>query len=647
MSPNPPLQRPQRQNNSSVNRPYRPSPRTQHSSGNGSGNSGNRGGGNRSQPSPWLDPDREPVPNATASFVEYLRWMREPDHQHKDATKVQILHLAQENANYRDRLKQLTQRTQLIAGQDNTFEVNCPWRIRVGGHRGPESILLPAFDALGMPFIPSSTLRGVARSQAIREVMAQKQINWQEAQQHVAAYFGSLDAQPADQAGKVIFLDAYPLPSSSGGLAMDMANNIWKWDNNRLDYSPNPNPFFSLKKPTFLIGLRLASGYQDPQVLQQVKRWLIAGLHSGIGSQVNTGYGELIKEGSGKSCDEFSRVGFSLEGQLIHGCQKFSQWRWNDRRHQWDMRGTPEAEVRPTAFKSMLRYWFRVFALGVLKPEVVQTWEANLFGAIAPTATVGWVRVNILSGKVTQKEPRKKNDPCGEQEGILTLAYSVEAPPAQQAAIAQLCQNLTWLMVNLGGIGQGARRPCYSRQTRDRAPWYRGSTFYLNEAEAAFWDQPESVKPFGQLFQKRLQDFYQALTRLSNCPINPRHLLEASPVGTHQWEEVADKHCQIVAVTGNSNTDKPYALEILHNRFHQLEGDRVSEAKSLCGGTRRDSVTVNGGQIRRDVVPSPVWIADLGDYQVVTVFGATANPRQAYLKELRRIPSYAQIFPFE
>ena len=469
MSSNP-LQRPKIKPKPSSGKPKKV---IQSNSQHGSGNSDNGGGGNRSQPSPWLDPDREPVPNATASFVEYLRWMREPDHPQKDATKVQILHLAQENANYRDRLKQLTQRTQLIAGRENTFEVSCPWRIRVGGHRGPESILLPAFDALGMPFIPSSTLRGVARSQAIREVMTQKQVDWQEAQQHIVAYFGSLDAQPADQAGKVIFLDAYPLSSSSGGLAMDMANNIWTWDHNRLDYSPNPNPFFSLKKPTFLIGLRLASGCQDPQVLQQVKRWLIAGLQSGIGSQVNTGYGELIKEGSGKSRDEFFRVGFSLEGQLIHGCQRFSQWRWNDRRHQWDMRGTPEAEVRPTAFKSMLRYWFRVFALGVLKSEVAQTWEANLFGAINPTATVGWVRVNILSGKVAQKEPKSnrqgQNDPCGEQKGILTLAYSVEAPSAKQEAIAQLCQNLTWLMVHLGGIGQGARRPTVLFETNTRS----------------------------------------------------------------------------------------------------------------------------------------------------------------------------------
>ena len=61
--------------------------------------------------------------------------------------------------------------------------------------------------------------------------MTEKRVDWSEAELHVAAYFGSLDAQLADQAGKVIFLDAYPLSSSFGKLAMDMANNIWKWDN--------------------------------------------------------------------------------------------------------------------------------------------------------------------------------------------------------------------------------------------------------------------------------------------------------------------------------------------------------------------------------------------------------------------------------
>jgi CRISPR-associated protein Cmr6 len=130
--------------------------------GNG-GNNNDRNGGNQPPiPSPWLNPENEPKPHPEASFVEYLRWMRVTSENDviKNSTKVQILQTASEKANYSTRLEELTRRTKLIA--KNSFSVQCPWRIRVGGHRGPESILLPAFDALGIPYIPSSTLRGVA-----------------------------------------------------------------------------------------------------------------------------------------------------------------------------------------------------------------------------------------------------------------------------------------------------------------------------------------------------------------------------------------------------------------------------------------------------------------------------------------------------
>lgn len=143
-------------------------------------NLGGNGGNNNQPPSPWLNPDDEPKPDQAASFVEYLRWMRPADHQYKDATKTQILQMASEGKKYDHHLKTLNDRTKLIAGNQNTFEVTCPWRIRVGGHRGPESILLPAFDALGIPYIPSSTLRGVARTQAIRQIMAAKNCDWKD-----------------------------------------------------------------------------------------------------------------------------------------------------------------------------------------------------------------------------------------------------------------------------------------------------------------------------------------------------------------------------------------------------------------------------------------------------------------------------------
>ncbi|XZO02282.1 MAG: RAMP superfamily CRISPR-associated protein [Microcoleus sp.] len=632
--------------------------------GGGAGGGGGRAPNTPDQPSPWLDPENEPQPDATASFVEYLRWMRSHDRPYKDATKVQILQMAEENANYRDRLTLLTNRTKLIAGEGNYFSALCPWRIRTGGHRGPESILLPAFDALGMPYIPSSTLRGVARNQAIREIIAQEKIKWGEAEELVAPWFGSLKAKGGDRAGKVVFLDAYPSPSQkAGGLAVDMANNIWSWDGNSLKYDPHPNSFFSLKEATFVIGLRLASGCNDVTVLQRVRDWLIRGLQAGIGSQVNTGYGEMLVAGEGRPTDEFFRVEFSLEGQLIHGRQKFQNVRQPyqkklDGSFKTDNKGnlkpdtTPEAEVRPVAFKSMLRYWFRVLALGVLESTLVKEWEATLFGGISPKK-LGWVKFRILEGKVTQKEPRPnrdgQNDPCGEQEGILTLAYSLEAPASNQPAMSELFKNLTWLMFHLGGIGQGARRPCYSRANRQAAPWYRGSDL-IPEGDDSLWDLPEDIKELQDLFQRRMQDFYTALAALTGNRINYLNPREIGVVRRDNWTEAVDKNCRIVVCSGDEDFGKPYALAVLHNDDLKITvKDNKGEPVKEQGQVKKIYDANLCGKVSRDVKPSPVWIADLGDYQVVTVFGATQNPRQKYLANLQEQttkPNFVQLWPF-
>jgi CRISPR-associated protein Cmr6 len=495
-----------------------------------------------------------------------------------------------------------------------------------------------------MPYIPSSSLRGVARNQAIREIMSKEKVDWKEAEKLVAPWFGSLEEKGENRSGKVVFLDAYPLPNQDG-LMVDMANNIWKWEGNDLKYNPNPNPFLSLKEPMFLIGLRLASGCTDIEVLNQVKKWLVKGLQAGIGSQVNTGYGELMKAGEGRPKEEFFSLEFTLQGQLIHGRQKFTQWNWNDNRQNWQHRGQAEAEVRPVAFKSMLRYWFRSLALGVLPVGEVPVWENKLFGGINnPQREWGWIRVEILEGKVTQKEPKPnyqgKDDPCGEQEGTLTFSYALGCPTETKTrqAIANLMKNLTWLMFHLGGIGQGARRPCYSRQTRERAPWWRGSTLIPND-DNSFWELPDNVQILKQKFQTHLKNFYQGFSQLPNIPNlravnNPINL---GQVRQDNWKEAIDANCRIIVCAGNSQQEKPYALATLHSPdFKITKGQYKDYDGNLCG------------QVSRGVKPSPVWIADLGDYQIVTVFGATENPRNRYLQELRSrtsMDNFAQIWP--
>lgn len=601
------------------------------SAGGSSSSHGGHGGGNQ-PPSPWLNADNEPKPHPDASFVEYLRWMRSPqnDDAIKNPTKVQILQMAEQGSKYSQRLQELTKRTELIA--QNSFKVQCPWRIRVGGHRGPESILLPAFDALGIPYIPSSTLRGVARTQAIREIMVQRNIEWKDAEKQIAPWFGCLDTKnPGDRSGKVVFLDAYPLANQNQNvLAVDMANNIWQWKNDSPEYSPNPNPFLSLEKPMFMIGLRLASNCQDNEILEKVKQWLIKGLQAGVGSQVNTGYGQLNPAGKLENNGEFFRVEFIVEGQLIHGRQKFKNINQpyqigNNGKLKTDTIASPE--VRPVAFKSMLRYWFRSFALGVLEPGIVQTWENQIFGGIAPKQ-YGWLMVRVLEGKTTRDNAKNRDDDFGKQSGIITLNYSPEIPEVQKQNLQKLIKNLTWLMFHLGGIGQGARRPLYSRKnhTSPRPPWYRGCNL-ITESNDSFWELPETTQQFQRLFRQRIEALYQALQSLA-VNFNYSQLRSCGIVRNNQWTEAIDANCRIFVCSGNEKFGKSYALSVLHSEELKFRGNYDG---NLCGTTQVHNVK-----------PSPIWIADLGDYQVVTVFGANENPRRKYLETLQ---NKIQIFP--
>jgi CRISPR-associated protein Cmr6 len=621
--------------------------------------------GNNEMPHPWL---REtPEPNCNAGFVEYLREMRpiDPDSKDKDPTKVQILQLATTNAQYQERLKELNRRTKAIAGKSATGNVNwfsaqSLWRVRVGGHRGPESILLPAFDALGMPYIPASTLRGVARNQAIRHFMVAEDLDWQAAEKKIAPYFGSLDADGADRSGKVIFLDAYPNgKSSAGGLMVDMANNIWDWKDIPPKYNPNPNAFLSLNQAEFIIGLR-PCGECTPKVFQQVRGWLITGLSQGIGAQVNTGYGTMLTKG--RSTEKgFLSIKFTIEGQLIHGQQKFSNI---EEPYQYDRKGNLKPcieaapETRPVAFKSMLRYWFRTFALGVLSINDVQNLESKLFGGIKPQYR-GWLKIEVLNGKTM---PFEKADDCGVQSGELVLHFSAEVPTELRCEGEQLFKNLTWLMFHLGGVGQGARRPCYERKNRG-APRWRGSDLF-SESEDRFWVLPESIDDLQNLFQSRIQCFHKALGAVVEQKLQVRSTGEVS---SQQWVEAIDTSAVIFLCTGKDVDCKPYALSIMHSDILKKEviveektsshsrkdlssSPRLSKSHKpttttkliydpdLCGRTTKD-----------DLKPSPVWISSFGDFQVVTIFGVTEdldNPRTRFLQTFRKIennPDYRQI----
>lgn len=665
-----------------------------HSGGGNRGQNNNNGGGfggNDQEPSPWLLglPPEKIAPSA--SFVEYLRWMRElnrhPDRNGKDSTdpntKVQILQLSEDKADYSKRLAQLTERTKKIAGEGNYFQVQCPWRIRVGGHRGPESILLPAFDALGMPFIPASTLRGVSRAEALRQLGDEKQVE---------KYFGGLEADDRDRMGKIVFLDAYPVPSrddKSGGLAVDMANNIWSWDGDRLNYAPNPNPFLSLQEPIFLIGIKAASTVKEDarkELIGKVMGWLTEGLKNGAGSQVNSGYGYLCENDSSNLPTGFLSINFEVRGQLVHGSQKIANldepYLANGRLNQ-----SPVDELRPIAIKSMMRYWFRAFALGKLPATEVREIENKIFGGINPRYR-GYIGVHVYEDKTVYKPTaQRQGDPHGLQKGKLILVRSKEPleskisnPSDYENAIQTLSKSIIWLMFHLGSVGLGARRPLYSRDRKNgRRPWWRGSRLTML-SNKTFGDLPKSSTEFKTTLRNRVNEFYTALSTICNKNL-PSNLLSIGNASSDIWYEAVDKDCLIFAIQTSVSKQadiskaiqrnlssvviagtKPSALNTLHGIFHSLADDyqqnrnssdrelkrmafqNFTKAKNLCGHTDKDRIRINGEFQERKAIPSPVWIADLGDYQVVTVFGATQEPRKGFVKKLMN-GGAIQVFP--
>ncbi|MEI6331879.1 MAG: RAMP superfamily CRISPR-associated protein [Pseudanabaena sp. ELA645] len=597
--------------------------------------------GNTSQPSPWLG-DLQPPTCKEASFVEYLRWMRSPTNANtKDGTKVELLQEAVKG-DYSVRLTKLCDRIpQLVGDNGVVLRMTCPWRIRVGGHKGPESMLLPAFDSAGMPFIPATTLRGIARTYAINWFMNKQKISRKDAEDLVATYFGDLDAERGDRMAKAIFFDAYPLPldSDTGGLAVDIVNNIWQWEGQNVAYKPVPNAFLSLSEPTFVIGLRPITRstreadketdtQKEQEKFEQIVNWLRQGLISfGAGAQIGSGYGLLHEEN--RSLDktlprEFFRLKFELTGQLIHGNQQV-RWEMHRDRQVWQAKGNAQSEVRPIAFKSTLRYWFRAFALGVLPADIVHEIEGQIFGGIdlsgSKSQRLGWLQCRILEGETVQDVPNQKDGDVGCQTGTLILSRSPQSASStnheQEKQRIKMMMALAWLAFHLGGVGQGARRPCYSRSTRPYAPWWRG-TQLLTERDNERWKIPTNLKKVSTIFRTCLQEFYTGLELWSNRSINPSEPLTVETQNNQGWVEAIDGVAAIAICRGHSKYGKPHALAVLHDRSLNPNGYN----SNLCG---------------TGSLPSPVWIAtpwQNSDIQVVTVFSSQENPRQKFLELL-------------
>ncbi len=186
--------------------------------------------------------------------------------------------------------------------------------------------------------------------------------------------------------------------------------------------------------------------------------------------------------------------------------------------------------------------------------------------------------------------------------------------------------------------GKDEKRPLGIPVMRDRAVQALAKAALEPEWEAKFEGNSYGFRP-GRGAHDAIEAIFNQIRYKPNSNItkNINSPLSFNQPSDRNWSDVVDKHCRIVVCSEKEQYDKPHALAVLHgsdlkttNHRGQLDYDG-----NLCG------------QTTKPVKPSPIWIADLEDYQVVTVFGATVEPRSKYLQKLQqKSEQYYQIFPF-
>jgi CRISPR-associated protein Cmr6 len=475
--------------------------------------------------------------------------------------------------------QQLTERTKALA--ETVLEVSFPWRVRVGGMRGFQELLLPVFHPVyGIPYIPSSSLKGALKAWARQHHIDKTKID---------LLLGKLE-RDVGCVGCVQILDAFP---TAPCLSIDMANPQWSWDNDRVKYNPVPHPLLSMKEPTLVIGLRRTSrGKKVNQAddLDTVKHWLENALATGIGSRVSAGYGRTKPQAS----------------LPYHSSHEFKMWTQG-------MYGadTRLAEFRQTALRGVLRYWFRAIALGLYSTETCKRFEKELFGELS---SEGSVRIGV--DLKVQKQPNNgEKEPCFYQGSILLESKSERH--------LKIIEKLLYLMSHISGIGRGSRRPLHLNDRRMRGCHWELDDKLPFEKEA--WVQfLESVKDsFTAVYsaeipgngypgndRNRYQDVLNSNTKMYLVP-SPQ---QRHPSLIQNWHQDGYKDF----VLGS-------ALSLLYSN-NQFKGEnRQGNGNPLVGGTL---------QIPSFVIIQSNFPSSGKPYQVVTVFGADHRDRRRFIDSL-------------
>jgi CRISPR-associated protein Cmr6 len=466
----------------------------------------------------------------------------------------------------------LTERTKKLA--NIIVEIKFPWRVRVGGMRGFRELLLPAFHPVyGIPYIPSSSLKGAVRAAALKLKL--------DSESEVKRLLGTLE----DGMGCVQILDAFPTEPC---LSVDMANPQWHWTENQVKYEPVPHPLLSMECPEFVVGLAYTSRSTNSNDLQNVKDWLEQAVDVGLGSRISAGYGRASLN---RTLPHSSLHNFQLLTQGMYGAD------------------TQNPEFRPVALRGVLRYWFRAFALSIYPPSQCKKLENSLFGTIESKSEEGSIRIAV-------EWTETRSNQAYLYEGTILLE-------AQTQPHLTLIEKLLQISSHIGGIGRGSRRPLHWNSPRLRGCyWELTNTIILcnertwrdffTQLRTAFINvqSPDSSPVLTNTDSPRCQDIFNTNARMYLVP----HPDLKHPTTVKDWEK-----------QGHTPEVRGKALELLYSSPKYKGVNREGKGNAEVGG----KLGIPSYVIIKSNFPNSEQA-----YQTVTIFGTDNNQRQNFVEAL-------------
>ncbi|MFN7865048.1 MAG: RAMP superfamily CRISPR-associated protein [bacterium] len=508
-----------------------------------------------------------------------------------DTAKPVLIEAAAADKTCQSLYQQLTEKTKRLA--DETLTVEFIWRLRVGGMRGFQELLLPVFHPVyGVPYIPSSSLKGVVKAWA-RQHRPEAEVN---------RLLGTLE----DGIGCVQFLDAFP---TAPCLTVDIANPQWSWENNRVCYQPVPHYLLSMEEPEILIGLTRTSRGKLEDV-SKVKDWLQIALSAGIGSRVSAGYG---RTSVASSLSHHSSHAFKLWTQGIYGANpptKDNQYQGNN-------------EFRPVAVRGMLRYWFRAVGLSIYSPQQCKDLEGRLFGTIEPQAQEGLIRISVD----WEEEKGDRNRPYFCEGNILLEAKNQDA--------LNLAEKLLQLSSHLAGIGRGSRRSLH---------WNNSIGL-----RGCHWEIDIKKLPRNQeLWQQFLREVKDSLLALQSAIGDTANCTPGNPGNRSQ--DVLNSQAQIYLISCPS-LKYPGTVNNWQNEGLGLkvrgEGLDFLYSSGFKGVNQKGNGNANvGGRISRqgETASTPSYVLIKSNfppqqkpYQTVTIFGVNQRDRATFIQQLNSL----------